>query len=59
MDQCVYIRPLREDEGGGGTMWSDDCRRRPIDVDFFSDLFRVRPKPAAKLHYMKVKDAYE
>lgn len=59
MDQCVYIRPLRGEEeeagrrgvttaGGGQLMWI-----------FFPDLLRVRPKPAAKLHYMKVKDAYE
>lgn len=62
MDQRVYIRLLAPEE---------TRRRRRDDVEwrlraggqltriFFQTLLRVRPKPAAKLHYMKTKDAYE
>lgn len=61
---CLYTSAARRRQGGGGTRWSDDCAGRPIDVDLFfspflQTLLRVRPKPAAKLHYMKVKDAYK
>lgn len=61
---CLYTSAAWRRQGGGGTITSDDCEWRPIDVIFFSFLFfqtllRVRLKPAAKLHYVKVREPYE
>lgn len=60
MDQRVYIGLLlRRRQGGGGTMGSDDCAQETNWRGLFQTLFRVRPEPSAKLHYIKIGYIYE
>lgn len=55
----IYVCCSGGDKEEAGRCGVTTARGGQLTWTFFQTLLRVRPKPAAKLHYMKVVDAYE